>query len=48
MNTVSCRVEECVYNDNNLCKAKSIEVRSSGTLSVHSPDNTACGTFRDH
>lgn len=43
---VKCVVEECEFNQNNLCNAEDIEVRSSGDLSVKSSDGTACETFK--
>lgn len=47
MSRIKCQVEECVYNSSKLCQADEIEVRSSGTMSVNSSDQTACETFRN-
>lgn len=46
MGKIKCQVEECVYNQSKMCQADEIEVRSSGTMSVSSSDQTACETFR--
>lgn len=43
---IKCVVEECVYNQNKMCNADSIEVRSSGDMSVSTSDGTACETFK--
>jgi len=44
---IKCMVEECAYNDNYLCNAEEIEVRSSGkNRVVNSTDGTACETFK--
>lgn len=43
---IKCVVEECAYNQNKLCHADSIEVRSSGDMSVATSDGTACETFK--
>ncbi|WP_083755119.1 DUF1540 domain-containing protein [Desulforamulus reducens] len=40
-----CLCEECQYNSNHECQAESIEVRSSGDMSVQSTDGTCCNTF---
>jgi hypothetical protein len=47
MSDIKCTVEECIYNDREHCKAKAIEVRSSQTLNVSCPDETACETFSE-
>jgi hypothetical protein len=47
MSKVKCMVEECHYNSSYLCDASEIEVRSSGTNSVHQPEQTECRTFRN-
>ncbi|MHB1128402.1 MAG: DUF1540 domain-containing protein [Bacillota bacterium] len=39
-------VEECTRNENQLCRASCIEVRSSGTRKVSTTDETCCGTFK--
>lgn len=44
---VKCVVEECVYNQNKLCQADEIEVRSSGDMAVSTSDGTACETFKN-
>lgn len=46
MGKIKCQVEECVYNSSKECQADEIEVRSSGTMSVSTSDQTACETFR--
>lgn len=43
---IKCVVEECAYNQDKLCHADTIEVRSSGDNSVQSSDGTACETFK--
>lgn len=43
---IKCVVEECHFNENKLCKAEGIEVRSSGDKSVQTSDGTACATFK--
>lgn len=43
---IKCVVEECAYNQNKLCNAEEIEVRSSGDMSVNTSDGTACETFK--
>lgn len=43
---IKCIVEECQYNENKLCHADAIEVRSSGDKIVETTDGTACGTFK--
>lgn len=44
---IKCMVEECVYNDNYVCQAEEIEVRSSSkNRVVNSSDGTACETFK--
>ena len=43
---IKCVVEECVYNQDKLCQADSIEVRSSGDMAVATSDGTACETFK--
>ncbi|NYE56935.1 DUF1540 domain-containing protein [Carboxydothermus ferrireducens] len=45
MTEVACQVEECRFWSDNVCTAKSIEVRSSGTRKVSTSDDTACETF---
>ncbi|MDO4581352.1 MAG: DUF1540 domain-containing protein [Bacillota bacterium] len=45
MSKIKCKVEECKHNKDCLCDAAEIEVRSSGTLKVCRPDETACETF---
>lgn len=46
MSEVKCKVEECYYNQNQLCVASAIEVKSSVTNNVVSnTDETACETF---
>lgn len=43
---IKCGVEECVFQNNMECHAKSIEVRSSGDMHVATSDGTACETFK--
>lgn len=43
---IKCVVEECAYNQDKLCHADTIEVRSSGDKNVLSSDGTACETFK--
>lgn len=43
---IKCVVEECHYNQDKMCNADSIEVRSSGDLKVETTDGTACSTFK--
>lgn len=45
MSEIKCVVEECKYNNNKVCQAQGIEVRSSGDMSVETSDGTACETF---
>lgn len=45
MGKIKCVVEECKYNLQQTCHADGIEIRSSGTMSVMDPDETACETF---
>lgn len=42
---IKCVVEECTYNQGQMCHADSIEVRSSGDKKVETTDGTACNTF---
>ena len=46
MSSIKCGVEECSFQQNMICKANAIEVRSSGDRQVHNSDGTACETFR--
>jgi len=46
MNKIKCVVEECQYNSGNSCTASSIDVASSGSMSVSTADDTACKTFK--
>lgn len=46
MDGIKCMCEECTFNDNKRCKAKSIEVRSSGDKKVLTSDGTCCDTFK--
>ena len=46
MSRVKCLVEECHYNDSNLCDASEIEVVSCGSSDVKRSDQTECRTFR--
>ncbi|MHB1421383.1 MAG: DUF1540 domain-containing protein [Bacillota bacterium] len=39
-------VEECTHNENKLCRADAIVVRSSGDKKVSSTDGTRCETFK--
>ncbi|MCL4441362.1 MAG: DUF1540 domain-containing protein [Firmicutes bacterium] len=43
---IKCVVEECHFNENMICNADAIEVRSSGDRSVETSDGTACSTFK--
>jgi len=46
MSSIKCRVEECYYNNSDLCQASTIEVRSKTNDHVVSiSDDTACETF---
>ncbi|ACB84436.1 DUF1540 domain-containing protein [Natranaerobius thermophilus] len=46
MSDIKCQVEECYYNENYMCGASSIKVRSSVTNNVvNNTDDTACETF---
>ncbi|OWZ83198.1 DUF1540 domain-containing protein [Natranaerobius trueperi] len=46
MSQIKCKVEECYYNDNYVCGASSIEVKSSVTNNiVNDTRDTACETF---
>jgi hypothetical protein len=42
---VHCSVEECKYNDNKDCTAKSIHVKSNGNDIVGTEKGTLCATF---
>lgn len=42
---IRCVVEECLFNEDHICQAEEIEVRSSGTMSVINSEGTACETF---
>ena len=46
MGDIACHVEECHFNKSKKCHADSIQVRSSGDLSVKTSDGTACETFK--
>lgn len=46
MSTIKCRVEECYYNNTDLCQASTIEIKSRTSDHVVSiSDDTACETF---
>ncbi|UMZ73687.1 DUF1540 domain-containing protein [Natranaerofaba carboxydovora] len=46
MSQIRCRVEECYYNEYQMCAAPEIEVKSSTTNNVvNNTDETACETF---
>lgn len=42
---IECTCEECRYNEDHVCHAANIEVRSSGDKEVHSSAGTCCSTF---
>ncbi|WP_350343170.1 DUF1540 domain-containing protein [Proteinivorax tanatarense] len=46
MSEIKCRVEECNYNENDFCKASTIEVmaRTKDHI-ISNTDDTACKTF---
>ncbi len=46
MPEIKCVVEECAFQNNMLCHADNIEVRSSGDQQVKTSDGTACETFK--
>lgn len=46
MSEIKCGVEECVFQENMICHADGIEVRSSGDKIVKTSDGTACETFK--
>ncbi|MGF7186190.1 hypothetical protein GGQ84_002283 [Desulfitispora alkaliphila] len=46
MSTIKCRVEECFYNNSDICQASTIEVKSrTKDHIVSNTDDTACETF---
>jgi Domain of Unknown Function (DUF1540). len=44
---IKCTVENCHYNDNNLCQAESIEVNAMGNGKAETCDGTSCSTFKN-
>jgi len=46
LSNIKCRVEECFYNNDEICQASTIEVKSrTKDLIVSNTDDTACETF---
>jgi len=46
MSNIKCRVEECYYNNSDMCQASTIEIKSNTMDHVVSfSDDTACETF---
>jgi hypothetical protein len=46
MPEIQCFVEECVFNQELLCHASRVEVRSNGNDVVGTSKGTMCRTFR--
>lgn len=42
---VRCSVENCHYNKDNLCRARSIEISAMGDGRADTSDGTCCDTF---
>lgn len=46
MASIKCAVEECMYQENTVCNAPSIEVRTSRGRRAAASDDTCCETFK--
>jgi hypothetical protein len=47
MSSIQCTVENCVFNDDHLCKAEAIEVNAlNDSTSASNSDYTLCHTFK--
>ncbi len=42
---IKCTCEECRYNEDQMCNAGAIEVRSNGDNNVETSAGTCCSTF---